>query len=266
LIKPEALATSPDRIDEAVARFEREAQITAALESPHTVSLYDFGVSVDNTLYYVMAHLDGTDLQTLVDDQGPLPAARVMHILRPTCASHGEAHRRGLIHRDIKPANIMLCQRAFEHDFVKVLDFGLAKYQTQEELGHADTIVGTPAYIAPEVALGNVEPDGRADLYALGCVAFWLLTGRPVFEAKSAMEMMIAHVEHAPPTLGGHVDRPLPNGLAALVESCLAKDPDDRAADAAELGQMLADIAADCPWSERAAAAAWETSTSSTAS
>ena len=266
LIKPEVLATRPDRIDEAVARFEREAQITAALESPHTVSLYDFGESVDGTLYYVMELLDGTDLQTLVEDNGPLPAARVIHILRQVCASLGEAHSRGLIHRDIKPANIMLGRRAFEHDFVKVLDFGLAKFQTQEELGQADKIVGTPAYIAPELALGNIEPDGRADLYALGCVAFWLLAGRPVFEAKSAMDMAISHVKHAPPPVGEHVDDPLPDGLAALVESCLAKDPDDRAANAAELGEMLAEIATRAPWCERDAAAAWETSTSSSSS
>jgi serine/threonine-protein kinase len=266
LIKREVLATRPDRIDEAVARFEREAQITAALESPHTVSLYDFGVSVDGTLYYVMELLEGTDLQTLVGDHGPLPAARVIHILRKVCASLGEAHRRGLIHRDIKPSNIMLCQRAFEHDFVKVLDFGLAKYQTQEELGQGDKIVGTPAYIAPELALGNVEPDRRADLYALGCVAFWLLAGRPVFEATSAMGMVVAHVEHAPPSLGEHVDGPLPDGLAALVESCLAKNPDDRVADAADLDEMLAEIATQAPWSQRDAVEAWESSTPSTAS
>jgi hypothetical protein len=262
LIQPELLADRSDRVDSAVARFEREAQITASLQSPHTVALYDFGRSADGTLYYVMELLDGVDLQTLVEEHGPLSPARVVHVLRQVCSSLAEAHSHGLIHRDIKPANILLCHRACEHDVVKVLDFGLAKYHAADEpqdseVTHANVIVGTPAYLAPEVALGNVVPDGRADLYALGCVAYWLLTGRPVFDADTAMGMAVAHIDHEPSPPSTHLDTPLPEELEAIVLRCLAKGRDDRPADAGALASQLGPLAIADPWSEDQAAAWW---------
>ncbi|MBW2455138.1 MAG: serine/threonine protein kinase [Deltaproteobacteria bacterium] len=266
LIQPELLARSDDSVDTAISRFEREAQITASLQSPHSVALYDFGRSADGTLYYVMELLDGMDLQTLVDEHEPLPPARVIHILRQCCASLEEAHRQGLVHRDIKPANLLLCRWAGEHDFVKVLDFGLAKQHTAKdetsttggtELTLANVVVGTPAYLAPEVALGNVVPDGRADLYALGCVAYWLLVGRPVFDADSPMAMAVAHIKDEPPSPSDHLDERLPAELEELVLSCLAKQPDDRPASAAELARRLTALADANPWSEGQAAAWW---------
>ena len=161
-----------------VERFRREANVIASLQSPHTIYLYDFGLSGDGQFYYVMELLDGISLQTLVTTFGPQPAARVRSILIQICASLEEAHERGVIHRDLKPSNVMICQLALNHDFVKVLDFGLAKCAACEDLGAALTVegttAGTPGYIAPEVALGELNVDARADIYAIGCVAYFL--------------------------------------------------------------------------------------------
>jgi serine/threonine-protein kinase len=192
LIRSDALDMEPGGIDTALTRFEQEAQATALLQSHHTVDLYDFGVSDNGTFYYVMELLDGIDLESVVGRFGLLPVERVVHILRQACRSLGEAHRRGLVHRDVKPSNLFLCQRVFEHDFVKVLDFGLVKHQTVDAAG-ADALTrkgllaGTPSYLAPELAMGAEEIDGRADIYALGCVSFKLLTGRCVFEEDTAL-------------------------------------------------------------------------------
>ena len=175
----------------AVARFRREAEAAANLRSPHTVELYDFGVTDDGTLYFVMELLEGMDLETLVRREGPLPAKRVIHILRQVCESLEEAHASGLVHRDIKPANIHIGRVGLRHDFVKVLDFGLVKsvgsLTGEDSMATAAGLTpGTPAYMAPEMALGE-EVDGRADIYALGCVAYYLLTGRLVFEGTASI-------------------------------------------------------------------------------
>ena len=199
LIMPSALGAK----DEAAAqvtlrRFEREAQTTASLRSPHTIELYDFGVSRDGTFYYVMELLDGLDLQTLVAKHGPQPPERVVFLLRQACHSLYEAHKAGLVHRDIKPANIFMCRYGTDLDFVKVLDFGIVKREQmagkeEAQLTAVGMISGTPAYLAPEMALAEGPTDGRADLYALGCVGYWLLTGQLVFDKANAMAMVVAH-------------------------------------------------------------------------
>src|SRR6266478_4996215 len=200
LIKPEILGSSGQRETAGVVeRFRREAEAASSLESPHTIRLYDFGETGAGTFYFVMELLDGLDLETLVRRHGPLPPERVVHVLRQSCHSLAEAHDRGLVHRDVKPANIYLCRLGRDYDFVKVLDFGLVKYGRDESI--LDTIketseltTGTPAYMAPEMANGD-PVDRRTDLYALGCVAYWLLTGELVFQADSALRMLIQHIQ-----------------------------------------------------------------------
>src|SRR5215831_1537075 len=194
LIRPEALgAGNGDRAELAVRRFTREAEAAANLRSPHTVEVYDFGVTEDQTLYFVMEMLEGMDLETLVAQYGPLPASRVIYLMRQVCDSLGEAHAKGLVHRDIKPANIHVGEVALAYDFVKVLDFGLVKEvkrpsATDTRLTVEGMTVGTPTYMAPELALDEAF-DGRADLYALGCVMYFLLTGKVVFESDNVMRL-----------------------------------------------------------------------------
>ena len=265
LIRPAALGSQPEQALLAAARFEREAQVIASLKSRHTVDLYDFGTTEDGTLYYVMELLDGVDLEELVRRHGPLPSARVIHILRQTCASLGEAHRRGVIHRDIKPANIYLCREAFEHDVVKVLDFGLVK-RFARDIGRdaapetrTDTVAGTPAYMAPEIAMGNEAIDGRADLYGLGCVAYWLLTGHLLFDTDSPLAAIAAHLERQPEAPSSRAELPVPDALDRIVLGCLEKDPARRPATAEALASQLAAIPAAAEWTQEAAASWWET-------
>ncbi len=199
LIRPELLgAGSHAEAYNMLRRFEREAQATAALSSPHTIQVFDFGATADQTFYYVMELLDGRDLQSLVREFGPLPAARALFLLRQVCHSLAEAHARGLVHRDVTPSNIYVCRMGLDYDFVKVLDFGLVKFNGRRSLepaesGRFHTTTGTPAFMAPEIILG-AEIDQRADVYAIGCVAYYLLTGQPVFEADDAQ----GAVRHAP--------------------------------------------------------------------
>jgi eukaryotic-like serine/threonine-protein kinase len=263
LIRPEMLGEStPEAANVAVARFRREAEAAASLRCPHTVALYDFGVAEDQTLYFVMELLEGMDLETLVRQKGPLPAARVIYILRQVCESLEEAHRRGLVHRDIKPANIHLGRLGLSHDFVKVLDFGLVKSVSGASMEHSiETGVGvapgTPAYIAPEMALG--EPvDGRADLYALGCVAYYLLTGRLVFEASTPIQMIARHLHDVPVPPSRRSELPVPAALDELVLACLAKKPDDRPRSAGDLERSLAAIEEGDAWDEERAGRWWQ--------
>jgi serine/threonine-protein kinase len=264
LIRRDALGVSPSAQNEAIMRFEREAQITADLESPHTVQLYDFGVSEDGSLFYVMELLEGVDLETLVQQFGPLPAGRTIHILQQVCLSLGEAHRQGLLHRDIKPANIYLCERAYEPDFVKVLDFGLAKqlatYADSEDtsMTAAQTIVGTPAYVAPEMVINKDAVDARADIYSLGCVAFWLLTGRVVFEADTPFEMIIAHTNATPPHPSSCTEISIPAELDDLILACLAKSPDERPSTVADLARWLDEFELKQPWTRERAEQWWQ--------
>lgn len=265
LIRRDRVEAGSRNRPDALARFEREAQATAELESPHTVELYDFGVSEDGSLYYVMELLEGVDLESMVKAFGPFPAERVVHVLQQVCHSLGEAHRRGLIHRDIKPGNIVLCKRAFEHDFVKVLDFGLVKHLPAPgrsdglALTQTDAIAGTPAYLAPEIALGRSDVDGRADLYSLGCVAFWLLTGRRVFEKDTQVAMIVAHTKEEPLAPSQCSELDIPAKLDALVLECLAKAPEGRPRTAEELALRLGEIDTVRPWTADRATTWWET-------
>ena len=226
-----------------VERFRREANVIASLQSPHTIYLYDFGLSGDGQFYYVMELVDGISLQTLVTTFGPQPAARVRSILIQICSSLEEAHERGVIHRDLKPSNVMICLLALNHDFVKVLDFGLAKCAACEDLGAALTVegttAGTPGYIAPEVALGELDVDARADIYALGCVAYFLLTGTLVFPDSNPMSMALKHVQATPDVPSSRTELPIPAELEALVMRCLAKRPEDRPSSVREIADTL---------------------------
>jgi eukaryotic-like serine/threonine-protein kinase len=260
LIRPEVLAASDGAGAQlAMTRFKREAEAAANLRSPHTVELYDFGVTEDGTLYAVMELLDGMTLQALVRDHGPLPAARVIHILRQVCDSLEEAHARGLVHRDIKPANIHLGRLGLRYDFAKVLDFGLVKSVAEHEHGMATAVgltPGTPAYMAPEMA-GDETIDARADLYALGCVAYYLLTGRLVFEGSSGLQMMARHLQDTPAAPSCRTDQVVPAALDHLVLACLAKRPSDRPQSAAAVARMLDAMELE-PWSAEQATQWWD--------
>lgn len=243
-------------------RFAREAQAIACLQSPHTVYLHDFGVAEDGSFYYVMELLDGISLQTLVDTFGPLPASRVIHILRQVCDSLEEAHRQELIHRDIKPSNIFACQVGIEYDFVKVLDFGLVKNISRRETLHLTEpglTAGTPAYMAPEVALGEPSIDGRVDIYALGCVAYFLLTGFTVFDEKTATAAALAHVNKTPLAPSKRSEMPIPPQLDRLILRCLAKNPEQRPRSAMELRRLLKAITEAPKWTQEDAENWWQT-------
>jgi tRNA A-37 threonylcarbamoyl transferase component Bud32 len=261
LIRTETLGAVDDEAAKlAVTRFRREAEAAANLRSQHTVELYDFGVTEDGTLYLVMEFLDGMDLETMVRENGPLPAGRVIHILRQVCDSLEEAHARGLVHRDIKPANIHLGMVGLRHDVVKVLDFGLVKEVSSVSEETMATMpgqmaLGTPAYMAPEMALG--EPvDGRADIYAVGCVGYYLLTGHLVFEAEKAFQMIAKHLQSVPIPPSQRTDQPVSPEMERLILKCLAKDPKDRPQTAAQLMQALEWIPADS-WNEEQAMHWW---------
>jgi serine/threonine-protein kinase len=261
LVRPEMIADSSARqADTAVRRFRREANAIASLQSPHTVYLYDFGVSQEGQLYYVMELLDGISLQTLVTHFGPQPPSRTAALLRQVCHSLHEAHSRGLVHRDLKPSNVMICEVALEYDFVKVLDFGLAKSIERADVTQLTVeglATGTPGYMAPEVATGETRIDGRADLYALGCIAYFLLTGTMVFRDSSAVNMALKHVQAIPDPPSQRTELPIPPDLERVVLQCLAKKPADRPASARELAEMIE--ACNVPaWTPEQARAWWE--------
>ncbi len=260
LVRPEGMSARQAEI--AAKRFRREANVIANLQSPHTVYLYDFGASRDGRFYYVMELLDGISLQTLVSKFGPQPAPRVAQIMRQICLSLEEAHYYGVIHRDLKPSNIMLCKVGLVHDFVKVLDFGLAKSVTKTEdvtqLTNEGVASGTPGYIAPEIALGESSIDHRADLYAVGCVAYFLLTGTLVFADTNPVTMALKHVQSEPEPPSSRTELPIPPALEALIMKCLAKTPDERPKSAHEITVALDGCELDT-WTDAQAAAWWET-------
>ena len=265
LIRPEVLQSSSGRQANLLKkRFEREAQATASLRSPHTVALYDFGESKEGSFYYVMELLEGIDLQSLVDQYGPMDPGRVVHILEQVTKSLEEAHTAGLIHRDIKPRNILLCKSGLEYDFAKVLDFGLVKslYPSERDdsmLTVDGVTTGTPAFLPPEVAMGRSDVDGRADLYSLGCVAYLLLTGRMVFEEPTPTAFAIAHAQTPPPPMSMRTELPVPGELEALVMEMLEKDPARRPRSAHELGRRLRALSGVPRWCPERAAGWWET-------
>jgi len=245
----------------AEERFRREAEAAAGLRSPHTIQLYDFGITRDRRLYYVMELLEGSDLESLVARYGPQPPSRVASILRQACRSLAEAHAGGLVHRDIKPANLYIGRIGLEYDFVKVLDFGLVKgdgrgLREDVRLTAPESLSGTPAYMAPEMAAGEAV-DGRADLYALGCVGYFLLTGSLVFEGENALQLVLKHIqtEPVPPSL--RLGRAVPDALERAILSCLAKAPGGRPADATTLAEALTLAGAD-DWTQGDAKRWWE--------
>jgi serine/threonine-protein kinase len=247
---------------EASQRFKREAEVTARLRSPHTVNLFDFGIATDGAFYYAMELLDGVDAEALVKRFGSMPYERVIHTIRQVCHSLSEAHSLGLVHRDIKPANIFLCRYGEEFDFVKVLDFGIVsavrdavETRTIQTTEHA--IRGTPAFMAPEQAMG-VEIDARADIYATGCLAYWLLTGKHVFTSDSPMGLLVQHAQATPPPPSARTDRPIPRTLDHVVMSCLAKDPAQRPQSARELSQQLGAIEGGQTWTPARAREWWQ--------
>jgi serine/threonine-protein kinase len=263
LISPDRLGGDEAAAEKALRRFEREAQATSQLRSPHTIEIYDFGLARDGTFYYVMELLDGLDLQSLVEDHGTQPDERVVHILRQACHSLYEAHLAGLIHRDIKPGNLFLCRYGVDLDFVKVLDFGIVKQRevagpAGAQLTAVDMIAGTPAFLPPEMGLAEQHVDGRADLYSLGCVAYWLLTGELLFGGLNAMAMIVAHVHDVPVSPSQRANRPVHPGLEELIMRCLAKKPDDRPRDARELYRLLGELEIAGEWTDERAAEWWE--------
>ena len=263
LIRPEVLGgNDPAAAQLAVTRFRREATTAASLRSPHTVELYDFGVTDDQTLYFVMELLEGLNLESMVRRHGALPAGRVVHIIRQVCASLEEAHVRGLVHRDIKPANIHVGRVGLVYDFVKVLDFGLVKPVTDRSVEQSlaterGLVVGTPGYMAPEIAMGT-PVDGRSDLYSLGCVAYYLLTGRQVFEGGTMMQVFAKHLQDPPIPPSQRGEATVPKDLEQLVLACLAKTPEDRPQSAAELDRRLAGADVE-RWTEGDAQRWWTT-------
>jgi serine/threonine-protein kinase len=234
LIRPEK-AGDPVHL----ARFEREVQATATLTHPNTVHIYDYGRADDGTFYCVMEYLPGPTLDQLVRRDGPLPPGRAVHFLRQLCGALREAHAIGLIHRDVKPGNVVVCDRGGVADVAKLLDFGLVLPvglgRDGEKLTAEGAVFGTPAFMSPEQADGRDDLDARSDVYSLGCVAYFLLTGRPPFADRSPVKMLAAHLYEQPQPPAG-----VPADLAAVVLRCLAKAPADRFPDVASLDAALA--------------------------
>ncbi len=262
LIRPELLGADDENRTTVLKRFEREARATAALRSYHTIVLYDFGVTAEGAFYYVMELLEGLNLDSLVKRFGPIPAQRTVYLLRQVCHSLGEAHGNGLIHRDIKPANIYVCRLGPDFDFVKVLDFGLVKSSEDVQTGATKltgegVTTGTPAFMPPEMAMGESHVDGRADIYALGCVGYWLLTGQLVFKGESALATVLQHVQAPPVPPSKRTELEIPESLERIIMSCLEKDPSNRPQSAGELDSMLAASIPDDVWTGEKAEEWW---------
>lgn len=254
LIRP-GLAAKP----RVLARFEREAQATAQLSHWNTIEVYDYGRADDGTFYYVMEYLPGLSLQQLVERHGPLPPGRVIYLLRQACEALAEAHEAGLIHRDLKPPNIFASYRGGRYDVAKLLDFGLVKATRDDEspsLTREGMVTGSPLYMAPEQVLRTHTPDARTDLYALGAIAYFLLTGRPPFTGPDSMTVMVSQARDPvqPPS---KILADVPADVEAVVLRCLEKDPDRRFQDASSLGRALAACRDDGGWSPEQARDWW---------
>jgi DNA-binding NtrC family response regulator len=255
LIRPDLLGQS--KRDAAIERFRLEARTIARLTSPNTVRLYDFGVSETGGFYFVMELLTGMDVAAVVERFGPLPPERVVAVLRQVCRSLAEAHEEGVLHRDIKPHNLFLCRLGLEFDAVKVLDFGLVKSLDAgaAQLTTEGVLTGTPAYMPPERVVGSAA-DERSDLYSLGCVAYWMLTGRAVF-AGDPMSVMIHHARTTPEPPSKVAGRTIPADLEQIVLGCLQKEPDKRPASAVELWRQLGEVTLSTQWSSDRAELWW---------
>jgi serine/threonine-protein kinase len=247
----------------AIARFESEVQATAKLTHPNTVEIYDYGHTDDGTFYYAMEFLPGLSLQELIDRYGPMPPARVLFLLKQVCSALKEAHAHGLVHRDIKPGNIFAAERGGLYDVAKLLDFGLVKSIGAEpssmNLTIDGAIMGSPLYCCPESALGEAL-DARSDIYSLGATAFFLLTGRPVFEGDQPIKVLFAHANDTP-TPPSHINTAVPQDLESVVMKCLEKKREDRFADVTELETALINCKPSEPWTQADAAEWWLQST-----
>jgi eukaryotic-like serine/threonine-protein kinase len=253
---------APDRAGaHEIRRFEREVQLTSVLTHPNTVAIYDFGHTHDGIFYYAMEHLDGLSLHDLVEDDGIQPAGRVIYILSQIAGALAEAHAIGLVHRDVKPANVFLCQRGGLPDFVKVLDFGLVKHAGTSDpaLSHVGAIAGTPHYMAPESITAPDSVDARVDIYALGAVGYFLLTGSTPFEGGSLVEICSHHLHSVPEPPSERLGKPVPPMLEKVILQCLEKSREARPASAAVLVDLLRTCQEESPWDLKAARGFWDT-------
>jgi serine/threonine-protein kinase len=255
------IQTSSETEPNALERFEREVRLTATLSHPNTVEIYDYGRAEDGTYYYVMEYLPGLSLEDLVERHGPLPPGRAVHLLRQVCGALGEAHRARLIHRDIKPSNIFAARRGGVEDVAKLLDFGLVRSVCGPSSAHISAeghVVGTPLFMSPEQATGGHELDERSDIYSLGAVAYYVLTGRPPFEGDSGVAVMIGHARD--PVLPLSQARPgIPDDLEQVVLRCLAKHPADRFPNVEVLELALAECGCAGDWDQARAVQWWRT-------
>jgi len=245
-----------------LARFEREVQSTAKLTHFNTVAIYDYGRTDDGTFYYVMELLPGKSLEALVGEHGPLLPERVVHFLRQTCRALEEAHALGLVHRDLKPANIFAAERGGVYDVTKLLDFGLVKHAGGEQsedsqLTAEGSFSGSPLYMPPEQATSFGRVDGRGDIYALGAVAYFLLTGKPPFSGEHALEILMAHARDEAVPLS-RLNPDVPNDLEEVVRRCLEKKPEDRFQGAVDLERALAECECADRWTDQKAARWWQ--------
>jgi hypothetical protein len=259
--RPTALKVfTPERsAPEQLRRFEREVQITAQLTHPNTVAVYDYGRAEYGVFYYVMEMIDGIDLDELVLLNGPMPVARAIHVARQLAGSLAEAHGCGIVHRDVKPANIMLTRRGGIPDFVKVLDFGLARgHDVTTHLTQAGVLLGTPLYMAPELLNGGETATPRSDVYAAGCVMFFLLTGKDAFSGTTIPAIIARHALGNPYRLEKEFVGSCPSEIVELVHRCIAMEPEKRFQNGAELSTALEALAVHHPWSMEQAKAAWE--------
>ncbi|HET9734706.1 MAG TPA: serine/threonine-protein kinase [Burkholderiales bacterium] len=246
--------------DEMIARFEREVQLASSLAHPNTVEIFDYGRTADGLFYYAMEYLDGITAADLVAREGHVPVARAVHLLRQVCAGLAEAHSKGLVHRDIKPENIMVCRRGGEADVVKILDFGLVKSIAtphSRDLTRSLRILGTPLYMAPERLRNPADVDARADIYAVGAVAFLLLTGRKLYEAADDLALTTRILNEEPPRASAVAPQAIPAELDILVAACLEKKREDRPQRAADLVEAFEALASELPWTQREATEWW---------
>jgi len=246
---------------EAISRFEREVKLSSMLTHPNTITIFDYGRTADNTLFYVMELLEGLDLQKVASSFGPMPFARLIFVMRQVCGSLSEAHNRGLVHRDIKPSNIFLTDLGGMYDFVKVLDFGLARTQKIDpdyDLTQGGGFYGSPSYTSPEIIRETSEIDGRSDIYSLGVTMHYLLTLQRLFPAPSTADLLSHHLntEPKPPSLIAELS--IPPELDSIVLRCLAKDPAHRYQNVEDLSADLRDVPCDEPWSFEAAKEWWD--------
>ena len=249
--------------ERSVARFELEARAMAALTSPHVARVWDYGRSDAGGYYYALEYIRGLDLWTMVKSYGPLPGSRAVHFAEQVCDALGDAHDHGFIHRDLKPANIVVAGTGGIVDIAKVLDFGLVRAMgcDRDAPTTPEQITGTPAYLAPEIisseCRGECHVDGRADLYSLGCVLYWLLTGELVFDAPTLVAQIAAHAGEPPRPVSKVAKQPIPPDLDALILRCLSKQPDDRPSSARALAELLHATGLAEQWTQDDAKAWW---------